>query len=98
VCIVVCDGLKGLPDAITTTSELAQVQTCVIHPIRNTFRYASRKDWDVAEEFLREGACAHMHLQPGRMCTLRHGHRGSCEFVPRDSVSIPLVHRQAEMG
>jgi putative transposase len=33
VCIVVCDGLKGLPDAITTTWELAQVQTCVIHLI-----------------------------------------------------------------
>jgi len=33
VCIVVCDGLKGLPEAITTTWELAQVQTCVIHLI-----------------------------------------------------------------
>ncbi|MDT0354087.1 IS256 family transposase [Pseudonocardia charpentierae] len=46
VCIVVCDGLKGLPEAITTTWELAQVQTCVIHLIRNTFRYAARQDWD----------------------------------------------------
>jgi len=27
VCIVVCDGLKCLPQAITTTWELAQVQT-----------------------------------------------------------------------
>ncbi len=46
VCIVVCDGLKGLPEAITTTWELAQVQTCVIHLIRNTFRYTARQDWD----------------------------------------------------
>jgi putative transposase len=46
VCITVCDGLKGLPDAITTVWELAQVQTCVIHLIRNTFRYAARQDWD----------------------------------------------------
>ncbi|MFB7800877.1 IS256 family transposase [Isoptericola sp. NPDC056134] len=46
VCIAVCDGLKGLPDAITTVWELAQVQTCVIHLIRNTFRYAARQDWD----------------------------------------------------
>jgi len=53
VCIVVCDGLKGLPDAITTTWELAQVQTCVIHLIRNTFRYASRKDWDAMAKDLR---------------------------------------------
>ena len=53
VCVVVCDGLKGLPDAITTTWELAQVQTCVIHLIRNTFRYASRKDWDAMAKDLR---------------------------------------------
>ncbi len=31
VCIAVCDGLKGLPEAITTTWELATVQACVIH-------------------------------------------------------------------
>ncbi len=46
VCIVVCDGLKGLPESITTTWELAVVQTCIIHLIRNTFRFASRKYWD----------------------------------------------------
>lgn len=46
VLIAVCDGLKGLPDAITTTWELTQVQTCVIHLLRNTFRYAAREDWD----------------------------------------------------
>ena len=31
VCIVVCDGLKGLPDSVTTTWPLAIVQACVIH-------------------------------------------------------------------
>jgi putative transposase len=31
VCIVVCDGLKGLPDAIATTWPQAVTQTCVIH-------------------------------------------------------------------
>nr|WP_245938118.1 IS256 family transposase [Williamsia limnetica] len=46
VCIVVCDGLKGLPEAINTAWELAVVQTCIIHLIRNTFRFASRKYWD----------------------------------------------------
>jgi putative transposase len=46
VCIVVCDGLKGLADSITSTSSLAQVQTCILHLIRNTFRYASRRDWE----------------------------------------------------
>lgn len=46
VCIVVCDGLKGLPDAINTVWELAVVQTCIIHLIRNTFRFAPRQHWD----------------------------------------------------
>jgi putative transposase len=46
VCIVVCDGLKGLPEAINTVWDRAVVQTCVIHLLRNTFRYASRKYWD----------------------------------------------------
>ena len=46
VCIAVCDGLKGLPEAITTVLDRAIVQTCVIHLLRNTFRYASPKYWD----------------------------------------------------
>ena len=46
VCIVVCDGLKGLPDAINAVWSRAVVQTCVIHLLRNTFRYASRRYWD----------------------------------------------------
>jgi putative transposase len=46
VCIVVCDGLKGLPDSITTTWSYAQVQACILHLIRNTFRYASRHHWE----------------------------------------------------
>ena len=46
VCIVVCDGLKGLPEAINTVWSRAVVQTCVIHLLRNTFRYASRRHWD----------------------------------------------------
>jgi len=46
VCIVVCDGLKGLPESINTTWNYAQVQACLLHLLRNTFRYASRRDWD----------------------------------------------------
>ncbi|HEY9312139.1 MAG TPA: IS256 family transposase [Williamsia sp.] len=46
VCIVVCDGLTGLPDAVTAVWQQAIVQTCIIHLLRNTFRYASRKYWD----------------------------------------------------
>jgi transposase-like protein len=45
VCIVCCDGLKGLPDAIATTWPLATVQTCVVHLVRNSLRYTARRDW-----------------------------------------------------
>jgi transposase-like protein len=45
VCIVVCDGLTGLPDAVAAVWPQALVQTCVVHLLRNSFRYASRRDW-----------------------------------------------------
>ena len=46
VFFVVCDGLKGLPDAVNTVWPLATVQACIIHLIRGSFRYASRHYWD----------------------------------------------------
>src|SRR5690242_12970386 len=52
-CMVVCDGLKGLPDAIAATWPQAVVQTCLIHLLRNSFRYASRRDWDAIAKALR---------------------------------------------
>jgi transposase-like protein len=45
VCILVCDGLRGLPDAVADVWPAAIVQTCVLHLIRNSFRYASKADW-----------------------------------------------------
>ncbi|PWJ26551.1 transposase-like protein [Branchiibius hedensis] len=44
-CIVCCDGLKGLPEAITAAWPAATVQTCVVHLVRNSLRYASKKYW-----------------------------------------------------
>jgi len=44
VCIVVCDGLKGLPEAVNTVWGEAIVETWVVHLLRNSFRYASSKD------------------------------------------------------
>jgi len=46
VLMLVCDGLKGLPEAGNTVWDKTVVQTCVIHLLRNTFRYAARQDWD----------------------------------------------------
>lgn len=43
---LICDGLKGLPDVVANVWPLTTVQTCIIHLIRNTFKLASKKDWD----------------------------------------------------
>ncbi len=45
VLMVVCDGLKGFPDAITAVWPQTVTQTCIVHLLRNSFRYASRRDW-----------------------------------------------------
>ena len=45
VCIVCCDGLTGLPESIAVTWPQAVVQLCVVHLIRASLRYASRRYW-----------------------------------------------------
>jgi putative transposase len=45
VCLLVCDGLKGLPEAIAAVWPQAITQTCVVHLLRASFRYASRRHW-----------------------------------------------------
>jgi putative transposase len=53
VCIVVCDGLKGLPEAIETVWPQAITQTCVVHLLRNSFRHASKRDWSAIAKDLK---------------------------------------------
>jgi putative transposase len=53
VCIVCCDGLTGLPEAINVVWPAATVQLCVVHLIRATLRYASKKDWGPLTKDLR---------------------------------------------
>src|SRR5689334_21553280 len=45
VCMLVCDGLKGLPDAVSAVWEKTIVQTCIVHLLRNSFKYAPKRDW-----------------------------------------------------
>lgn len=42
--MVVCDGLKGLPGAVGEVWPKTVVQTCVVHLLRASFRYAARQD------------------------------------------------------
>jgi transposase-like protein len=53
VLIMVCDGLKGLPESINAVWKDTTVQTCVIHLLRNTFRYAARQDWEQLSKAIR---------------------------------------------
>jgi putative transposase len=46
VLILVCDGLKGLPDSVNAVWADTIVQTCVIHLLRNSFRYTPRQHWE----------------------------------------------------
>lgn len=43
---LVCDGLKGLPQSVNAVFADTIVQTCIIHLIRGTFRYAGRQHRD----------------------------------------------------
>ncbi|MDW3219008.1 MAG: IS256 family transposase [Acidimicrobiales bacterium] len=43
VLVLCCDGLKGLPDSARATWPLVDVQLCVVHLVRNSLRYASKK-------------------------------------------------------
>jgi putative transposase len=53
VLMVVCDGLTGLPDAVTATWPATITQTCVVHLLRNSFRYAGRQHFDQVAKALR---------------------------------------------
>jgi transposase-like protein len=53
VLMVVCDGLTGLPDAITAVWPATITQTCVVHLLRNSFRYAGRQHYDAIAKALR---------------------------------------------
>ena len=44
ILICCCDGLSGLPEAITTVFPNTVVQTCVVHVIRNAMKFVSYQD------------------------------------------------------
>jgi putative transposase len=103
--IVCCDGLKGLPDAIRTTWPDATVQTCVVHLVRNSLRYASKKYWpqithqlrdiytaptvEAAEDRFAEFATAWRDRYPAMISSWEHSWT---EFVP--FLEFPLELRK----
>jgi len=51
ILIACMDGLKGLPDAIKTVYPDVNIQTCIVHQIRNSLKYIASKD---KKEFIKD--------------------------------------------
>jgi len=54
VLIACCDGLKGLPDALTAVWPAVTVQSCVVHLVRNSLRYVPKQHWAKVSAELKE--------------------------------------------
>jgi transposase-like protein len=53
-CFIACvDGLKGLPEAIEAVYPHTQVQLCIVHKLRNSFKYVPWKDRKAVAKDLR---------------------------------------------
>lgn len=59
ILIACVDGLKGLPEAIESVFPYTQVQLCIVHLLRNSFKYVNWKDRKALAADLRGiyGAC-----------------------------------------
>lgn len=51
ILIACMDGLKGLPQAIKTVFPSVNIQTCIVHQIRNSIKYVASKD---KKEFMKD--------------------------------------------
>lgn len=56
ILIACMDGLKGLPDAIKVVFPDVNIQTCIVHQIRNSIKYIASKD---TKAFLKDLKCVY---------------------------------------
>lgn len=54
ILIAVVDGLKGFPEAITAVFPQTQVQTCIVHLLRNSLEFVGWKDYHAVTGALKE--------------------------------------------
>jgi hypothetical protein len=80
VCLVVCDGLKGLPESITTTWSFAQVQTCIQPP---------DPQYRAGQEDPRTGDHAGKGPSPKRTSPAMPGRTSSCR-KPTPKRTLPI--------
>jgi transposase-like protein len=82
VLFLVCDGLRGLVESVNDVWPLAIVQTCVLHLVRNTFRYASKQYWYELARDLRSVYTA--QTEQAARGALRRVRRQVGRALPRD--------------
>ena len=65
VCIAGLRRPEGPPEAVAAVWPQPMVQTCIVHLLRNSFRYASRKDWAAIARDLKPVYTAASEARPG---------------------------------
>jgi putative transposase len=89
ICILLCDGLKGLPEQVNTIYPQTVVQTCIIHLIRGSLRYASKADWPEIAKLLRP-----IYTAPNEAAALER----LAEFDTAWGTKYPMITRKWEQA
>ena len=89
ICILLCDGLKGLPEQVGTVWPAAVVQTCIIHLIRGSLRYASKADRPEIAKLLRP-----IYTAPNETAALER----LAEFDTAWGTKYPMITRKWEQA
>ena len=90
VLIAVVDGLKGFPEAITAVFPQTQVQTCIVHLIRNSLDFVSYKDRKAVAAALKQIYRAGRRRRRGRTERLRRRPMGPKIPGNRPVLATPL--------
>ncbi|CAL9623518.1 IS256 family transposase ISArsp4 [Streptomyces sp. enrichment culture] len=85
--MLVSDGLKGLPEAVEPVWPRTIVQTCAVHLLRNSFRYAARQDGDKIAHLLKP-----VYTAPTEEAALDH----FAEFVEAWGRKYPAIVKPRE--
>ena len=82
-CFIACvDGLKGLPEAIESVFPQTQVQLCIVHKLRNSFKYVPWKERKAVAADLRAVYAA---------ATLKEAERALERFAERWDAKYPAI-------
>lgn len=66
ILVVAVDNLTGFSEATASVFPKADIQKCIVHPIRNSLKYVARKDY--AEAHLSGGYRRRAKTGDGRIC------------------------------